>query len=197
MVNYAFLTKHVESRRLTEARKVTFNTLHEAAHATPWLVLASMVDDDNEDLRKLRNILVHAPESSTIVVSDAVRDSFEQLLTLFKSFQLRSSDSVRPTDLVALTNVAERYSAISRWLHGGLKLEREDPEWNDEKNERRCQLVDRDIDGTITPAEKEELDDLQQQVLDYRRRVAPLPLEDVRQLHQELLKRATERDNEE
>jgi hypothetical protein len=63
--------------------------------------------------------------------------------------------------------------------------------WTEAKNTRRCQLVDREIDGTLTPEERIELHQLQQEMLRHRRRVAPLPLEDARALHQQLLARAT------
>jgi hypothetical protein len=63
-------------------------------------------------------------------------------------------------------------------------------DWTDAKNDRRCELVDRQIGGTLTPDEAAELADLQQQMLRHRDRVAPLPLEYARKLHQELLKRA-------
>jgi hypothetical protein len=63
-------------------------------------------------------------------------------------------------------------------------------DWTDAKNDRRCELVDRQIGGTLTPDEAAELTDLQQQMLRHRDRVAPLPLEYARKLHQELLKRA-------
>jgi hypothetical protein len=64
------------------------------------------------------------------------------------------------------------------------------PEWTDPQNDRRCELVDRQIDGTLTPDDAAELADLQQQMLRYRDRVAPLPLDYARNLHQELLRRA-------
>src|SRR5262249_22827351 len=62
-------------------------------------------------------------------------------------------------------------------------------EWTDAKNDRRCELVDRKIAGALTPDEAAELADLQQQMLSHRDRVAPLPLDYARKLHQELLKR--------
>jgi hypothetical protein len=63
-------------------------------------------------------------------------------------------------------------------------------EWSDAKNNRRCDLIDREIDGPpLTPAEVAELAGLQEQMLRYRQRVAPLPIEDTRRLHQELLAR--------
>lgn len=62
-------------------------------------------------------------------------------------------------------------------------------EWTDAKNDRRCELVDRKIAGALTPGEAAELAHLQQQMLSHRDRVAPLPLDYARKLHQELLKR--------
>ncbi len=60
--------------------------------------------------------------------------------------------------------------------------------WTDAKNNRRCDLIDREFDGPpLTPAEVVELADLQEGMLRYRQRVAPLPIEDARRLHQELL----------
>jgi DNA-directed RNA polymerase subunit F len=62
--------------------------------------------------------------------------------------------------------------------------------WTKEKNDRRCKLIDREIDGTLTAAETLELAQLQQQMLRWLGQVAPLPLEDARRLHQELLEKA-------
>ena len=60
--------------------------------------------------------------------------------------------------------------------------------WTDAKNNRRCDLIDREFDGPpLTPAEIVELAGLQDEMLRYRQRVAPLPIESVRRLHQELL----------
>lgn len=63
-------------------------------------------------------------------------------------------------------------------------------EWTEGKNQRRCDLIDRKYAGNLTPQEAVELAQLQEQMLRYRQRVAPLPLEDARRLHQELLTRA-------
>jgi hypothetical protein len=62
--------------------------------------------------------------------------------------------------------------------------------WTEAKNARRCVLVDREIDGTLTPEEAAELHVLQQEMLRERRRLAPVPLEDLRRLHQKLLMKA-------
>lgn len=68
--------------------------------------------------------------------------------------------------------------------------EGDDSPWSEEKNARRCDLIDRKFEGGISPAEALELARLQDQMLRYRQRVAPLPLEDARKLHQELLAKA-------
>lgn len=44
---------------------------------------------------------------------------------------------------------------------------REELLWNENKNVRRCQLVDKEIDGHITDEEKIELKQLQQQMRSY------------------------------
>jgi hypothetical protein len=62
--------------------------------------------------------------------------------------------------------------------------------WNGRKNARRCELVDREIARTLLPNEAAELAALQQQMLAERRRLAPVPLNDLRGLHQELLAKA-------
>ena len=63
-------------------------------------------------------------------------------------------------------------------------------DWNELKNARRCDLVDREIAGTLLPEEASELAALQQQMLAERRRLAPVPLNNLRRLHQELLVKA-------
>jgi len=60
--------------------------------------------------------------------------------------------------------------------------------WTKEKNRRRCELVDKEIDGTLSQQDRNELDTLQAEMLAYRRKLAPLPLDELRELHQELLR---------
>lgn len=62
--------------------------------------------------------------------------------------------------------------------------------WTDATNARRCTLVDREIDGTLTPEEAVELEALQEQMLQLRKELSPVPLEDLRRMHQDLLSKA-------
>ncbi len=64
-----------------------------------------------------------------------------------------------------------------------------DAEWTDAKNDRRCDLIDRKYAGTLTAEEAVELHALQEEMYRYVDRVAPLPLEEVRRLHQQLLRK--------
>ncbi len=54
------------------------------------------------------------------------------------------------------------------------------------KNNRRCELIDKEIDGSLTAEEASELEELQQQMLRERHRVAPLPLTHAGRLLAEL-----------
>jgi hypothetical protein len=65
-----------------------------------------------------------------------------------------------------------------------------DESWSEAKNQRRCDFIERKYTGSLTPNEAVELAQLQDRMLRHRQRVAPLPLEDARRLHQELLHRA-------
>lgn len=66
-----------------------------------------------------------------------------------------------------------------------------DEPWTKEKNDRRCDLIDRKYAcERLTLAEALELAQLQEQMQRYRQGVAPWPLEEARRLHQELLEQA-------
>lgn len=65
-----------------------------------------------------------------------------------------------------------------------------DPEWTAADNDRRCDLIDKDIDGQLAPDERVELEGLEGRLERYVNRVAPLPLEPLRKRYQELLDKA-------
>ncbi len=94
----------------------------------------------------------------------------------------------REGSLVELNGRAvARVTAMQKGVDGTA----DDPvPWTKAKNARRSFLVDREIDGTLTPDEAEELDMLQRQMIRERQKLAPVPLEDLRQLHEELLSKA-------
>jgi hypothetical protein len=64
-----------------------------------------------------------------------------------------------------------------------------DSDWTDAKNNRRCALIDRKSAGTLTAQEAVELHTLQEEMHRFLDRVAPLPLEETRRLHQDLMRK--------
>jgi hypothetical protein len=68
-------------------------------------------------------------------------------------------------------------------------IEGEGP-WTEEKNRRRCELIDRKYDHGLSPPEEAELALLQDAMYRYIDKVAPLPLDAARSLHQDLLQKA-------
>ena len=64
------------------------------------------------------------------------------------------------------------------------------PEADHERRVAIYDLIDKQIDGVITPDERLLLESLQQRLRRYVNKVAPLPLEQLRKLHQELLEKA-------
>ena len=55
-----------------------------------------------------------------------------------------------------------------------------DGEWTEEKEARRCDLIDKDIAGTITIEERAELAVLDRQGNDHYDKIAPRPIEGAR-----------------
>ena len=66
----------------------------------------------------------------------------------------------------------------------------DDEEWTGARNERRCALIDRKYERGLTPAEEADLAALQAAMYRHVDRVAPLPLDETRKLHQRLLEKA-------
>jgi hypothetical protein len=65
-----------------------------------------------------------------------------------------------------------------------------EPEWTDTKNTRRIELIKKKHASGLSPSEHVELAGLQNEMLRFRQKVAPLPLEHARHMHQELLAHA-------
>src|SRR4051794_31934949 len=63
-------------------------------------------------------------------------------------------------------------------------------EWTQEKDQRRCELIERKYEHGLSPSEGAELALLQDAMHRYIDRVAPLPLDAARSLQQELLQKA-------
>jgi hypothetical protein len=66
--------------------------------------------------------------------------------------------------------------------------------WTEEENERRCELIDKDIEGTVTEPEKSELERLQERFHKYMDAIAPLPMDGARRIHRQLLAKKRQRE---
>jgi hypothetical protein len=107
----------------------------------------------------------------------------EEVKRFFLSLPVDRDGSVVELD----GHVVARVVPLSR---GGNGQQAQAGPWTEAKANRRCDLVDREIDGTLTSEEAVELEALQRQMRQERQRLAPVPLGELRRLHQELLTRA-------
>lgn len=181
---YAELPLRVPKHSMSKSVRILNRTQHTAAQNV------SERSVDNAVVAAKAFILALA-ESSEVSMSSVVLNSLESLQKTASAFA-SISDSKRElaqSRLLEFTSGLERaaFSGILRLLHRSS-----DADWTDEKNDRRCELIDKEIERTIRPFEKRELAVLQQQMLAYRRKNAPLPLKEAQALHQELLKKAGE-----
>ena len=58
-----------------------------------------------------------------------------------------------------------------------------------DSNQRRCDLIGRDVNGTLKQGEKEELEGLQELVMDFVHHITPLPITELREFYKELKER--------
>lgn len=65
--------------------------------------------------------------------------------------------------------------------------------WTDEKNDRRCDLIDKQIQGSIELEERAELEFLQRQFQENQEKKWPLPIAKAKELHAELLEKKRRR----
>lgn len=114
----------------------------------------------------------------------------------------RELRKLEPDDLDRLLNIvaimrgrAKRVKRNSRSIGGNPEVQRRSTaasrhlEWTPHDNARRCELIDREIEGSITFDEAEELERLQQAMRNYLDSAAPLPIEGAKRLHAALLRK--------
>jgi len=188
-----------------------FDLLHVSHHASDKLVtlLAALKDADSqseglcESFKYWRNASVHTGFDDQL--RQALRDNLAKLSASYFEWTSRVSHySDVLTEQVSLLSevssgsrarlASEAWETVYHALAEQSFVDVE-PEWSDELNDRRCDLVDKKIDHGLSPEEATELERLQTRMLAYRRKVAPRPLEEARKVHQQLLKEAAEHDD--
>jgi hypothetical protein len=86
----------------------------------------------------------------------------------------------------------EDYHRVAPLLDGNGERRGATVQWNETKNERRWDLIDRKYASGLSAEELTELNDLQDELYRYRAQVAPLPLK-MLELMKEGLERQAER----
>lgn len=152
--------------------------------------------DDMVAVRKAF-LVTFTVNSFNVRISDVAHESLDSLLGVAAQWKqhLTSATSVK-SDMFLESSQAFTEASEMASLGENVRILFDRPDrlvWNDAKNDRRCDLIDKEIEGTLFGAEKRELETLQKQMRAYRRKVAPLPLKEVRELHQHLLKKAAEK----
>ena len=162
-------------------------------------IVDSRPDEDHlEELQIYKNARVHSTDIPSrpqvmgtfaehpIDPSGKFRDFHDYLSTLkVSNLAIGTRATSETSTLVSFLQTAHRAGQPleeSQWSQETV--------WTDDKNRRRCELVDKEIDGTISPDDRIDLEELQEEMLSYRRTVAPLPLRELRKMHQELLRQA-------
>ena len=79
--------------------------------------------------------------------------------------------------------VLVEWNIARTWIETHRKV---DGDWSEEKNARRCELIRKKFADGLTPAETAELDQLQEQVGQFREQFGPLAADTVRALEAEL-----------
>ncbi len=112
-------------------------------------------------------------------------DLYERVATLFESGNPLKQIGASPPDLAGMSGEKRIGSAAGP-----------NQPWTEIDNSRRCDLIDKDIAGTITEAERTELAQLQERFHIYLDETAPPPIEGARQLHRRLLEKRPRRQGE-
>ncbi len=148
------------------------------------------------------------PESNVGEVSEAANDWFRQFLKHVEIFMAETGQGLRTNaELVDYRLAAMRAVKLTlldsgmnaeefRQLLGQVAIEDantpEKLEWNSDLNKRRFELIDRDIQGTLSPVEQIELAGLTHLLREHVDSEENVPFEGARKLHRLL----TETDSE-
>lgn len=88
----------------------------------------------------------------------------------------------------------QRFAALCEEHSVSLVVISQEEGWTDEKNQRRCFLIDKSIEGKLTAADQVELTTLQEEAEAYFDEVAPPPIDGALLIHAQLQKLASQDD---
>jgi hypothetical protein len=130
-----------------------------------------------------------------------VDDWIRQFIQVFERHVLDASRALPPEASVSESQVATARAILATYLDSGMDFESAlellgqaavewrsvDVAWSDALNQRRFELIDKEIQRSLTPAESIELAGLTRSMRDHVESETNLPMEGARALHQKLL----------
>jgi hypothetical protein len=145
------------------------------------------------------------PESESAESEDSISDVEDLWVRKFvEHFELHVLDATRnlpPNASLSESQLATARAILATYLESGMEFESAlellgqaaaewrsaNVAWSDALNQRRFVLIDKEIQGSLTPAEKIELAGLTRIMRDHVESEANLPMEGARALHRMLL----------
>jgi hypothetical protein len=138
-----------------------------------------------------------SPEAISPVADEWMR----QFIKVFEQHLLDASGDLRPGASVAESQAVTARAFLAAYLDSGMEFESVlallgqvaagwrsgEVAWTDAMNQRRFELIDKEIQGSLTPAESIELAGLTKCMRDQVESEMNLPMEGARSLHQKLL----------
>ena len=149
------------------------------------------------------------PESQKVIPSDA-DDWIRQFIKHLELHFLDASRNLPPRASVSELQVRAAQAMLATFIDSGMEFESAlellgqvavawrsgDVAWSDALNQRRFALIDKEIQGALTPAESIELAGLTRIMRDHVDSETNLPVTGARALHQKLLQPEAAGDSE-
>jgi hypothetical protein len=145
----------------------------------------------------------HEPEQpvSQETISAAADDWIRQFIKVFELHVLDASRALPPGSSVSDSQAATARAILATYLDSGMEFESVVEllgqvalgwrsgiiVWSEALNQRRFELIDKEIQGSLTPAESIELAGLTRSLRDHVESETNLPMKGARALHQKLL----------
>jgi hypothetical protein len=141
------------------------------------------------------------PPESPEALSEAANDWIRQFTRLFQLQAIEAGRDLAPDASISESQRATARALLATYFASGMELESALEllgqaaierrsgvvGWNDALNQRRFKLIDREIQGLLTPAESIELAGLTKSMRDHVESETNLPMNGARALHQKLL----------
>jgi len=139
------------------------------------------------------------PDSGASELTESANDFFRQFLKHLEIYMVETGQSLGPDSDSADHRLAAMRAVKLTLIDSGMSQEKmrnlfgliafedgrtsQPPQWDRELNKRRFELIDGEIQGTLTPVEQFELECLTQRMRDHVDSEANLPLAGARKLH--------------